>query len=71
VIEYASLNLRLGSKTGSALVEDKISASPRKPDICALMSTRSRGRVLINRDGKQSLADARFAPESGAKADIS
>jgi len=28
-------------KTGSALVEHKISASPPKPDICALMSTRT------------------------------
>jgi hypothetical protein len=27
-------------KTGSALVEQKISASSPKPDICALMSTR-------------------------------
>jgi hypothetical protein len=29
-------------KTGSALVEHKISASSPKPDICALMSTRAR-----------------------------
>src|SRR4029453_3484838 len=29
-----------GVKTGSALVEHKISASPPKPDFCALMSTR-------------------------------
>jgi hypothetical protein len=28
-------------KTGSALVEQKISASSPKPDICALMSTRA------------------------------
>ena len=32
---------RLRVRTGSALVEHKISASPPKPDICALMSTRS------------------------------
>jgi len=28
------------AKAGSALVEHKISASPPKPDICALMSTK-------------------------------
>src|SRR5215469_16807708 len=33
-------------KTGSALVEHKISASPPKPDICALMSTRASNCAL-------------------------
>jgi hypothetical protein len=36
-----SLACLLRVKTGSAPVEHKVSASPPKPDICALMSTRS------------------------------
>src|SRR5215468_488644 len=37
---------RLGIKTGSALVEHKISASPPELDICALMTTRASNCVL-------------------------
>jgi hypothetical protein len=41
---------QLRVKTGSALVEHKISASPPKPDICALMSTRISYRLIYGDD---------------------
>src|SRR5262249_57864784 len=39
VVQSRDLEDRSGVKTGSAVVEHKISAWPAKPDICALMST--------------------------------
>jgi hypothetical protein len=57
---FAGYRIGEDQSGGYALVERKISASPPKPDICALMSTRPKKRtgpalvLVVNRDDRQA-----------------